>query len=92
MAQRAQSRDWTDREDIRRRAKSSALSFLSPVKAAPEAERPLSPELVARVTEDSEAVGDPNPVNEGEENHEERMVRPTERGRINGSPSTTYPG
>jgi hypothetical protein len=96
MAQRAERTDWTDRDRIRQRAKDSARSFLSPVRAVPEPERPLSPGLVARVTEPSaEAApeqGEQNRAGAGEENHEERMVRPTERGRINDAPSTTYPG
>lgn len=95
MAERAAGkRDWTDRESIRERAKASALNFLSPVKNEAEPERPLSPELVARVSEPSgkEGLDVAGEFHVGEENHEERLTRATERRRINDSPQTIYPG
>jgi len=92
MAQRAENNTWTDRESIRERARASARSFLSPVKAERE-ERPLSPELVARVTENTgREVGSKEDGPEGFDNHEERLTRQTERSRLNERPNTTYPG
>ena len=86
MAQRAEKADWTDRERIRQRAVAAARLFVSP--AAPEKERPFSPELVARVTEGAETAA---PAPEDDPNAE-RIHRPTERSRINRAPETAYPG
>lgn len=89
MAQRAEHIDWTDRESIRQRAKNSVREFISPVRPATDPERPLSPELVTRVTEGREDSGEETPPDDG---NVERIHRPTEQSRINESPNTTWPG
>lgn len=93
MAQRAERNDWTDRDSIRERAKASARSFLSPMKKSSEEERPLSPGLVARVTEGSvenKSASDTDGLEE--DANEQRLTRPLEARRINEAPNSTYPG
>ncbi|RZA09042.1 MAG: hypothetical protein EOP11_02920 [Proteobacteria bacterium] len=97
MAHREQNNHWNDHTSIREKAKNSVRNFLAPTKAQAEDARPLNPDLVARVTEPAaKAVGRDVGSNDvefqDEDNHEERMVRSTERERINRAPNTIYPG
>ena len=89
MAQRAEHIDWTDKASIKRRAQDSVREFISPVRPVSDPERPLSPELVTRVTEGKEQSNESTPQ---EDSNVERVHRPKEQSRINESPSTTWPG
>jgi hypothetical protein len=90
MAQSKNRVDWTNREALKDQVKHSLDKFKAPELADDEAERPLSPGLVARITEPTAGAAFKN--GNKEDANTDRIYRETERSRINQSPNSAWPG